>query len=273
MSKEVIVRAINPTKKTVELTGLSSLAEIKAKKSTLFADYSESDLIQTYTNLHNGKIAEDKLEEFSKLSKEEMRDSLIKTLRFQLTVEQDAIRVDENGNITDSIVNNNPILAFGLRGSGYNTLSGTNKKVAWTTFDLFSIEDMGLTEKCNLTAIVAEGGLEVYVQRLTSFEPEKRDNRIVSSPKRLGKGGAILTKNGKMMYQASNIKLGESIDIEALEQQEAENIVNFKHDDVYPVEDTPVESKDSNGFFNQEFEAFLHREYVATTKGSMVKVA
>ena len=275
-SKSVFIRSINPTKKTVALTGLSSTAEIVKAKNTLFKEYSEEDLVTTYANLHNNKLAESAVEEYATKTIQEKREALVNTLRFQLTLEQEAVRVDENGNVTEN-ANNNPILLFGLKGSGYGALSN-NKKVAWTTFDLFSVMSWGIKDGSDFSTMLAEQGVEIYLQRLSTFKPEIRNGKIVSSPKRMGKGGSILLKNGKFIYQSTAIKFGENINTEQLQAEEIQNQIDFKHDDVLVagvedgIDNIPVETKDANGFFNDEFESFLHLQYVEQNEG-MTKVA
>lgn len=140
--------------------------------------------------------------------------------------------------------------------------SGPRYKYDWVNaMNLLVLEQM----KFKVGADVGElQNTIVYLLTEEYLTAEFRDGKIVSSPKRKGKGGNILTAEGKLIFQSTSLVSTES---------DAE-FANFTYDDFVAYEkaqtikfdgeilatEVPEETKDA-GFFNDEFSEWIQEYY------------
>jgi hypothetical protein len=139
-----------------------------------------------------------------------------------------------------------------------------------------SLEAEGYAEGINLSDQFQDNyGTTVFIKRENSTTPtfDSKGN-ITSSPKRNGKNGDILLNiDGKIIFQHTEIIEMEGDVATDLQNEEIENIKEFKHDNVILSSEIPVESRDTNGVnFNKEFQNWLNETYLVQV-GGMVKTA
>lgn len=272
----VIVNKIKLSEKTSKLTGTTTFAELQLVKPKLFSNFSDKDLLALLEDIYNGKLTGSNLAAVKEMSEEEKRNHAIESLSLQLELVQEMPRL-----VNQEVAVFNAMSMF--MKTRLNVSNQTSKKYVWQTTTLAIAEDHGYTEGCNFSEIMLENfGLFTYLHRVNSFTPEIRENRIVSSPKRAGKGGDLLIKDGKLIFNETKFvieKVESEDEVEAkFQEYQAKEIANaeeFKHDatiDIVENTDIPVEVRDKKtGYFSDEYQKWLN-EYYAESTGIQVGI-
>lgn len=275
MNYPIIVSEIKVSKKTAKLTKLNSFEDIVSQKDTLFSDLNEDKLMQLINEIYNGKLNGANLREVQSLSKEEKRKHAVSALSFQPTLSQETPR--KAGETTD--VNT---VGFFLK-NRINVSNPTSRKVFWQTMDFATLLEYGLTKDCDFSKAMQDAGFFTYLFRQNTFTPEVREKDgvklIVSSPKRAGAGGDILTKGGKIIFNRTDIIMRPFDSLEEYDEMtskfyhaELANIEAFKHDGTIDSVINPVpEEGKVDGFFSAEFQEWIH-ERVAIDAGQQVEI-
>lgn len=140
--------------------------------------------------------------------------------------------------------------------------NGPRYKRIWeNAVNLRFIEEKGWSVGADMNIIM---GTQVYLLREDFFEAVfGKNNKIISAPKRLGKGGDILLKDGMMLFQDTSLVTALMPEFEDYTYEDfvlLEQNSRIQHDSVIESALVPDETKE-NGFFTGEFAKWLHNEY------------
>lgn len=254
----VIVAGIKPSKKTVSVTGLSSLEDIIQEK---FETLTKQDLL-TKCKFIMGKGDENIIQFLAKQDVVSLRKIFLNSLTFQIELQQRA----EN-----SQPFNASLAMMSKHRLDVNTGNGVKRE--WLTVTYGNICEMNLQAGDDFTKYAVEEGFDfeglgntksyfVFIQRLLGYEPKIVDDKIISAPKTKGKGGAIITKDNKPLFYKSNLVFIPVKDDEEFnkfyqdyQKQEIENTKAFEGDG--EITDYPPMNKTEDGF-SEEFQQFIH---------------
>lgn len=228
----VIVSKIKLSKRTMKLTNLVTYEELLAAKPTLFKKFTESQIDDVIREVYNGKLTDTQLLNMNKLSFDEKREHAIAALSVIYELKQDFERPDADSKLTN---------AFSLFMSArVNVGNNESTKTAFQTADVASTDALNITEGVDLFEMFKKEGKFIYIFRKTDFTPEvdKATGHVTSIPKRMGKEGDYLTKDGKLLFMHTQLSVAENLTAEQIDElyerhYEAEqaNAKEFKHDD------------------------------------------
>lgn len=269
----VLVKQIKITRPTMSVTGLSSYDEIVAKKATLFGKQTDNELTSTFVKIHGGKIDHNTVIDtygFSQKTKEEKRKACINALTFQLELTQEVTKpVNENAS---------PILGMFL--SGRANVSSTNPigiKYFYQVCSFQFIQDNNFEEGSDLSKHYADKNELFYLLRTHTFNPlVNKNGMITESPKRTSKGGNILLKDNKLIFQPVSIVWKQVVDVEtelqALTEMELQNAKDFIANSSIESGNIPEEIKQGD-IFNEEFQDWLQDQYATRNLKMQTSIA
>lgn len=269
------VNAIKLSEKTKTLTGASTIQELNQLKGNLFKDLNSKELFNLLVDLYNNKVKDNDtlLTKINAFSDDEKRKHAVEILTFQLELSQETPRLVDASEF-------NVVAHFML--DRINISNQVSRKMLWVNITYGKLLADKIEVGTDFSAYMLKQGIFAYINRVNSFTPETRDGRVMISPKRAGKGGNILLKGDKLIFQVSKLvgvpcatKEEYAKLYDQYQKVEVKNTADFKHDNVIDLEinpEIPEETKDrKTGFFNQEFQAWLNT-YVAEKQGVQVAV-
>lgn len=277
----VVVTDIRLTKPTIALTGLSSWKELQENKSRLFQSLTTAQLLEKITlDIHKNKLRAKELRLIEAMSDAEKRAYLVGNLSITIEMTQEIERIggDEDstnlGNVFSLFMNSRINISD----------SNTSTKYHFQTSTVTNTEQLGAEIGQDLSAKLAKQGILTYIARIHSFKPIfNEDGYITSAPKRAGKDGDLLTKDGNLIFMHTKFVIQPNLEQQAIEDlyaqlynKEVANHESFvaDKDGNIPAANIPAESRaeDGSGMFNPEFQAWL-QEKVANTLGHQTVVA
>lgn len=266
ISNPVIVNQVKITRPTMLATGLFSFEEVQKSKNALFVDKSEEELLLLYKQIFNAEPNA----AFIQSSKEDKRTTCINALTFQLEFTQ-AVETDDASDDTSSL------LGYFLMGRVSNS---SRQKYFWQTTTLAFCEANGITKDYNFSENLAKKNLVTFIIRSNTTVlqmPQLTTTGLITlEPKRTGKGGDVLLKDDKLIFQFTTLVVRPATDLQAdlaaFKAAELKNNAEFKHTDIIPADSIPPAVK-QGALFNTEFQEWLQNEYATRNLGMHTKVA
>lgn len=166
------------------------------------------------------------------------------------------------------------VYSVGVALKGHDKVSsGDRVKHVWiNAMSIAVMQEEGFTVGADLGALK---GCIAYLLTEDYLEAEFRDGKIISSPKRKGKNGNILlTKDGEFIFQATELVMTTQSEFETFTYADfvnKEEDARIAYTGEISVEDVPDETRE-DGFFNDEFEAWLTEEYAERNAKMLVSV-
>jgi hypothetical protein len=159
--------------------------------------------------------------------------------------------------------------------SGHEKVNGNGpryKRIWENAVNLKFIEENGWTVGADMNQIM---GTQVYLLREDFREAAfGKDNKIVSAPKRSGKGGDVLLKDGMLLFQDTSLVTALMPEFEDYTYEDfvlLEQNSRIQHDSVIDSSLVPEETK-QDGFFTGDFAEWLHEQYAAKNANLLMSV-
>lgn len=269
----IIVSDVRLTKPTMAIAGVNTWSDLVTNQAILFKNLTDEQLLEKIVvELHKNKLKAVQVKQLSDFSKEQKRQYLINNLSVTIELTQDIERVDSGESADDPFNANLSRTLKVFMSSRLNITDSSNTtKYHFQTSTVENALNLDVGVGVKLDETLAEQGIFAYIARVHSYKPEVNpEGYIVSAPKRAGKDGDILTKDGNLIFMHTRFILQEGLTPAQMNQlysdlytKELANHTKYiaDKDGNIPADSVPKESRldDGSGRFNPEFEAWLHK--------------
>lgn len=232
--KKVTLESVSLVNSTSKITGCFSIKELLEQEKNLFTNESVEELTAKLKSLYKDK-------DFAyPTERKEIKDLLLNSLIVRLKISQKREKeLTDNGSLIGVFMSSRldiSKLSSGLKrpqiDKGINFDFGTLKSMISDGLDL---ENSDFTEFCTTKGI---NGVKYFpfIERLTTIDGEIKNGNVTLSAKRKSSTSGVLTLNGSVLFQKSNLVMKKVFSVQEVEEandfyvnQELQNEIDYKH--------------------------------------------